>query len=82
MLVEAAILECFWVDAFSLLMRLTTQEQHYSKAPYLVYELISKHQCCRYAVSELQRDVERLLAALPESEREANRTQFAIFVGE
>ena len=33
-----------------------------------------------YAVSELQRDVERELLALPEAEREAKRTQFAIFV--
>ena len=35
----------------------------------------------RYAVSELQRDVDRLIAELPESEREKNKTQFAIFVG-
>ena len=37
---------------------------------------------CRisYAVSELQRDVERELLALPEAEREAKRTHFAIFV--
>ena len=33
-----------------------------------------------YAVSELQKDVEKELLALPESEREANRTEFAIFV--
>ena len=33
-----------------------------------------------YAVSELQRDVERELLALPEAERKAKRTQFAIFV--
>lgn len=35
----------------------------------------------RYAVSELQRDMDRLIAELPESEREKNKTQFAIFVG-
>lgn len=37
---------------------------------------------CRvsYAVSELQRDVERELLALPEAERDAKRTHFAIFV--
>ena len=33
-----------------------------------------------YAVSELQKDVERELLKLPESEREANRTHFAVFV--
>lgn len=33
----------------------------------------------RYAVSELQKDVEKELLALPESEREASRTQFAVF---
>lgn len=33
-----------------------------------------------YAVSELQKDVERDLASLPESEREAQRTKFAVFV--
>lgn len=31
-------------------------------------------------MSELQSDVERELALLPEAEREAKRTQFAIFV--
>lgn len=37
---------------------------------------------CRisYAISELQRDVERELLAFPEAEREAKRTHFAIFV--
>ena len=33
-----------------------------------------------YAVTELKKDVERELALLPESEREAKRTQFAVFV--
>ena len=33
-----------------------------------------------YAISELQKDIEKELALLPEEEREANRTQFAIFV--
>ena len=33
-----------------------------------------------YAVTELQGDVERELAQLPEAEREAKRTKFAIFV--
>ena len=31
-------------------------------------------------MSELQKDVERELAALPEAEREAKRTKFAVFV--
>ena len=34
----------------------------------------------RYAVSELQKDVEKELLQLPEAEREAKRTEFAIFV--
>lgn len=34
----------------------------------------------RYAVSELQNDVEKELLTLPEAEREAKRTQFAVFV--
>lgn len=34
----------------------------------------------RYAVSELQKDVEKELLALPESERDAARTKFAVFV--
>ncbi|KZS94460.1 hypothetical protein SISNIDRAFT_44601 [Sistotremastrum niveocremeum HHB9708] len=33
-----------------------------------------------YAVAELQKDVERALEELPEAEREAARTKFAIFV--
>jgi len=33
-----------------------------------------------YAIAELQQDVERQLQALPESEREAKRTKFAVFV--
>ena len=34
----------------------------------------------RYAVSELQKDVEKELLKLPESERAAKRTEFAVFV--
>jgi len=33
-----------------------------------------------YALSELQKDVERELLSLPETEREAARTKFAVFV--
>jgi len=33
-----------------------------------------------YAVSELQKDIERELQSLPEAEREAQRTKLAIFV--
>ena len=33
-----------------------------------------------YAVSELVKDVEKELSALPEAEREALRTKFAVFV--
>jgi hypothetical protein len=34
----------------------------------------------RYAIAELQKDVERELALLPEAEREGQRTKFAVFV--
>ena len=34
----------------------------------------------RYAISELQKDVEKELLALPEEERAAARTEFAVFV--
>lgn len=34
----------------------------------------------RYAISELQKDVENAVQLLPESEREGLKTQFAIFV--
>ena len=34
----------------------------------------------RYALAELQKDVHAELRKLPESEREKNRPQFAIFV--
>lgn len=44
----------------------------------LEYKLTSS--ATSYAVSELQKDVERELLDLPESEREAARTQFAVFV--
>lgn len=33
-----------------------------------------------YAVAELQKDIEEELLAIPESEREAKRTKFAVFV--
>lgn len=33
-----------------------------------------------YAVSELKKDVEKEIASLPEDQREAARTEFAIFV--
>lgn len=34
----------------------------------------------RYALSELRKDVERELRTLSEAEREANHTEFAVFV--
>jgi hypothetical protein len=34
----------------------------------------------RYAISELQKDVENEVQVLPESEREGLKTQFAVFV--
>ncbi|EPT00705.1 hypothetical protein FOMPIDRAFT_1023647 [Fomitopsis schrenkii] len=46
----------------------------------IVDEVDDSRKTLHYAVSELQRDVERELLALPEAERDAKRTHFAIFV--
>lgn len=46
----------------------------------IVDEVDDSRKTLQYAISELQKDVERELAALPESERKAQRTQFAVFV--
>jgi hypothetical protein len=46
----------------------------------IVDEVDDTRKTLEYALSELQEDVEKELQALPESEREANRTEFAIFV--
>ncbi|KAH7890747.1 phosphoribosyltransferase-like protein [Phlebopus sp. FC_14] len=46
----------------------------------IVDEVDDSRKTLQYAVSELQKDVELEVQALPESEREANRTEFAVFV--
>ncbi|EIW58633.1 PRTase-like protein [Trametes versicolor FP-101664 SS1] len=46
----------------------------------IVDEVDDSRKTLHYAVTELQQDVERELALLPESEREAKRTKFAVFV--
>jgi len=46
----------------------------------IVDEVDDSRMTLQYAVAELQADVDKLVAALPESEREANKTEFAIFV--
>jgi len=46
----------------------------------IVDEVDDSRTTLQYAVSELQRDVDRLIAELPEFEREKNKTKFAIFV--
>ncbi|KAJ8495254.1 hypothetical protein ONZ51_g1796 [Trametes cubensis] len=46
----------------------------------IVDEVDDSRKTLHYAVTELKKDVERELALLPESEREAKRTQFAVFV--
>jgi len=46
----------------------------------IVDEVDDSRQTLHYAVSELQKDIERELQSLPEAEREAKRTHFAIFV--
>ncbi|KLO11607.1 PRTase-like protein [Schizopora paradoxa] len=46
----------------------------------IVDEVDDSRKTLHYAVSELQKDVEKELLALPEEEREAARTKFAVFV--
>ncbi|KAF8449048.1 phosphoribosyltransferase-like protein [Boletus edulis BED1] len=46
----------------------------------IVDEVDDTRKTLQYALSELQKDVEKELLALPDSERKANRTEFAIFV--
>ncbi|TBU30649.1 PRTase-like protein [Dichomitus squalens] len=46
----------------------------------IVDEVDDSRKTLHYAITELQRDVERALEALPESERDAKRTKFAVFV--
>ncbi|KAH9846036.1 PRTase-like protein [Lenzites betulinus] len=46
----------------------------------IVDEVDDSRKTLHYAVTELQQDVERELAKLPEAEREAKRTKFAVFV--
>jgi len=46
----------------------------------IVDEVDDSRTTLSYAVAELQRDVEEQLKALPEAEREAKRTKFAVFV--
>ncbi|OBZ73770.1 putative mitochondrial carrier C8C9.12c [Grifola frondosa] len=46
----------------------------------IVDEVDDSRKTLHYAISELQKDVERELEKLPESERDAKRTKFAVFV--
>lgn len=46
----------------------------------IVDEIDDSRKTLQYAISELQKDVEEELQRLPESEREAVRTKFAVFV--
>jgi len=46
----------------------------------IVDEVDDSRQTLHYAITELQKDVEKELLALPEAEREAQRTKFAVFV--
>ncbi|KAI0352300.1 PRTase-like protein [Trametes cingulata] len=46
----------------------------------IVDEVDDSRKTLHYAITELQQDVERELALLPESERDAKRTKFAVFV--
>jgi uncharacterized protein len=42
--------------------------------------VLSRNALHSYAITELQKDVENELLGLPEAEREAQRTKFAVFV--
>ncbi|CAL1714724.1 unnamed protein product [Somion occarium] len=46
----------------------------------IIDEVDDSRKTLHYAISELQRDVEREVAKLPEAERDAARTKFAVFV--
>lgn len=46
----------------------------------IIDEIDDSRKTLQYAIEELKKDVERELLTLPESEREAARTQFAVFV--
>ncbi|KAK7686405.1 hypothetical protein QCA50_010629 [Cerrena zonata] len=46
----------------------------------IIDEVDDSRKTLHYAVSELQKDVDEEVAKLPESEREAARTKFAVFV--
>ncbi|KAH7097539.1 phosphoribosyltransferase-like protein [Auriculariales sp. MPI-PUGE-AT-0066] len=46
----------------------------------IVDEVDDSRKTLHYALTELQKDVELALTKLPEAEREANRTKFAVFV--
>lgn len=46
----------------------------------IVFWLYSSYPLFRYALNELQKDVEAELQLLPESERDSKRTKFAVFV--
>ncbi|KAH9935926.1 PRTase-like protein [Epithele typhae] len=46
----------------------------------IVDEIDDSRKTLQYAVTELQKDVERELLLLPEAERDAKRTKFAVFV--
>ncbi|KAG6332651.1 hypothetical protein ID866_6436 [Astraeus odoratus] len=46
----------------------------------IVDEVDDSRKTLQYALAELQKDVEVELQSLPEREREANRTEFAVFV--
>ncbi|KAJ3552295.1 hypothetical protein NM688_g4224 [Phlebia brevispora] len=50
------------------------------KRALIVDEIDDSRKTLQYAVSELQSDVEKELLTLPEGEREAKRTSFAVFV--
>ncbi|KAI0072689.1 PRTase-like protein [Panus rudis PR-1116 ss-1] len=50
------------------------------KRVLIVDEVDDSRKTLHYAVSELQKDVEKAIAALPEGEREAAKTQFGVFV--
>ncbi|KAA1468821.1 PRTase-like protein [Dentipellis sp. KUC8613] len=57
-----------------------TQKVLLGRRALIVDEIDDSRKTLQYALTELEKDAERQLLSLPESEREAARTKFAVFV--
>ncbi|KAI0028556.1 PRTase-like protein [Vararia minispora EC-137] len=57
-----------------------TQKVLLGRRALIVDEIDDSRKTLQYAITELEKDVEREIATLPESEREKARTKFGVFV--